>query len=90
MNRNCRQLQFDGSLTKERLVAYRYVAMRQAAIIAGLITVLALGFLWVGSTHRDRCIHAGETGCTILPWSGHWVSSQAGWGFLSRNGGWGP
>jgi hypothetical protein len=36
----------------------------------GITVVLALGFLWIGVTHRDNCVKASRDGCTILPWSG--------------------
>jgi len=39
--------------------------------IATLAVIFALGFLYIGTTHRDRCIKAGNAGCTLLPWSGH-------------------
>lgn len=45
--------------------------------LATLVVVFALGFLAIGSAHRDRCIHDGNTGCSMLPWSGH-TSSGTG------------
>jgi hypothetical protein len=35
-----------------------------------LLVIFALGFLYIGSTHRDRCIRDGNVGCSLLPWSG--------------------
>jgi hypothetical protein len=32
---------------------------------------IAVGLLAIATAHRDRCIKAGNVGCTILPWSGH-------------------
>lgn len=46
-------------------------------ILTILVVVSALTFLYIGSTHRDRCIKAQNVGCTILPWSGHPTSAQA-------------
>jgi hypothetical protein len=45
--------------------------------VATLVVIFALGFLAIGSAHRDRCIHDGNVGCSMLPWSG---SSNGGWG----------
>jgi hypothetical protein len=45
--------------------------------VAALVVVFALGFLYIGTTHRDRCIKDGNAGCSILPWSGR---SNDGWG----------
>lgn len=38
--------------------------------VLGLVAIFSLGFLWIGSTHRDRCLKAGNVGCSMLPWSG--------------------
>lgn len=60
--------------------------------IAAIVVIATLGFLYIGATHRDRCIKAGNTGCTILPWSGHsgyllpGSASSGGWG---GGAGWG-
>jgi hypothetical protein len=48
--------------------------------LAALVVLFALGFFYIGSTHRDRCLKAGNDGCTILPWSGTPDYSTAGWG----------
>jgi hypothetical protein len=48
--------------------------------LAAIIVVFALGFLYIGTTHRDRCMRASENGCTILPWSGTTGSGASGWG----------
>ena len=49
--------------------------------LATLVVIFALGFplgfLYIGSAHRDRCIKDGNVGCSMLPWSGH---SNGGWG----------
>jgi mannose/fructose/N-acetylgalactosamine-specific phosphotransferase system component IIC len=52
--------------------------MKMGLLIGATILILALGFLAIGSAHRDRCIRASEIGCTLLPWSGH---EPSGWGF---------
>lgn len=39
--------------------------------LAGIVVIFVLGFLYIGSAHRDRCIKDGNTGCSILPWSGY-------------------
>jgi hypothetical protein len=44
--------------------------MKYATIILAIAAIFALGFLWIGSAHRDRCMRAGNVGCTMLPWSG--------------------
>lgn len=49
---------------------------------AGIVVVAILGFLWIGTTHRDRCMRAGNVGCTILPWSG---DTDSGTGHLTFN-----
>ena len=46
---------------------------------ATLLIVVVLGFLYVGSSHRDRCLKAGNVGCSMLPWSGH-PPARSGWG----------
>lgn len=47
--------------------------------VATLILVAMIAFLWIGTTHRDRCLRAGNVGCTILPWSGQ-AATSSGWG----------
>lgn len=54
------------------------------AILASAMLLFALGFLYVGTTHRDRCLKAGNAGCTILPWSGHATSRY----LLGNGSGW--
>jgi hypothetical protein len=39
--------------------------------IAALLvaTALAFGVLWLaGEQHRENCVAAGNTGCSVLPW----------------------
>ena len=59
--------------SSDSVVPRRDKMNRTALIIAltALAVVFALGFLYIGTTHRDRRIKAGNVGCTILPWSGH-------------------
>ena len=45
--------------------------------IAVVLSIAALGFLYIGTTHRDRCMKAGFGHCTILPWSGSGSLSTA-------------
>jgi hypothetical protein len=47
--------------------------MTRRAFKLALVAValaFALGFLYVGSAHRDRCLAAGASDCSLLPWSG--------------------
>jgi hypothetical protein len=46
--------------------------------IAALVIIFLLGFLYIGVTHRDRCLRYGGTGCTILPWSGSQMEVTGG------------
>jgi hypothetical protein len=66
---------------------------RKVAVFA-IVAALAVAVLWIGTTHRDRCMRAGNVGCTIVPWSGHpapakqtrppisslWGGSRSFWG----------
>ena len=45
--------------------------MRATAAVIATLAALALGTLWIGTTHRDRCMKTGEVACSIVPWSGH-------------------
>lgn len=58
--------------------------MRAWLTLTALLLVFALGFLYIGSTHRDRCINAHHAGCTMLPWSGHATSRY----LLGNGSGW--
>ena len=66
--------------------------------IVGVIAILAafkVGVLWIGTMHRDRCMRAGNVGCSIIPWSGHPAPKKASsanssiWGFESSGPSWG-
>ena len=37
-----------------------------AAVVIATVAVL----LFIGTTHRDNCIKAGDVKCSIAPWSG--------------------
>lgn len=52
--------------------------LKRALIVVSIMSALMVAFLAVGSAHRDRCLKAGNVGCTILPWSGH---PGNGWSF---------
>lgn len=58
--------------------------MRRLLLAGGAVLLIwSLGFLYIGTTHRDRCMKAGNVGCTILPWSGHPSRGETaipGWG----------
>ena len=60
-------------------------------LAATLIAATVISFLYIGTTHRDRCLKDGNTGCTILPWSGsaqqasgYVLGSGSGWGFQTK------
>jgi hypothetical protein len=44
--------------------------MRWVVVILGIVAIWSLGLLWIGTTHRDRCLRYGGSGCSLLPWSG--------------------
>lgn len=45
------------------------------ATIATAAIILSLSALWaVGETRRRHCVLEHNTGCTILPWTGHYVA----------------
>ena len=47
-------------------------------IALGMILAFALGFLYIGTAHRDRCLRAAQmTSCSMLPWSGRYVDRSA-------------
>ena len=52
--------------------------MRRLIALAIVLT-FALGFLYIGTMHRDRCLKAGGSSCTILPWSGAFSSGGRGY-----------
>lgn len=60
--------------------------MRTITAIGAIIAIFLLGALYIGTTHRDRCIKASEVGCTILPWSGHTPSGWGNGGYLLGGG----
>jgi hypothetical protein len=48
------------------------MAMRWTWVaLVAVVVIFALGFLAIGTAHRDRCLNAGNVGCSLLPWSGH-------------------
>jgi len=50
----------------------------KALATLAVVAVVALGLLAIGSAHRDRCLRAGNAGCSLIPWSGHAVSNGLG------------
>jgi hypothetical protein len=44
--------------------------MKRVAVIA-ILAAFMVSVLWIGTTHRDRCMKAGNVACSIVPWSGH-------------------
>ena len=65
--------------------------MRATIAVIAILAAFTVSVLWVGTTHRDRCLKAGNVGCTIVPWSGKpappkkptvssiWGSSRSFW-----------
>lgn len=41
-------------------------------LLSAAAVCLTVAILWLaGETHRAGCQRAGQTGCSVLPWSGH-------------------
>jgi hypothetical protein len=45
--------------------------MRATIGVIAILAAFTVSVLWIGTTHRDRCMRAGNVGCSVVPWSGH-------------------
>jgi hypothetical protein len=45
--------------------------MRAIIPVIAIFAAFSVSVLWIGTMHRDRCMKAGNVGCSIVPWSGH-------------------
>lgn len=66
--------------------------MRAFLALIAILAASAVSVLWIGTTHRDRCMRAGDVGCTIVPWSGHALpkpkpATKSIWGFSMPSSG---
>jgi hypothetical protein len=57
-------------------------------VLTAAAVVAALALAWTaGLEHQANCVHAGKTGCSVLPWKdGHAPKTpDDGWGLTQRD-----